>query len=182
MQDVLGQTSGRLCIWTMVLPQNCFSHSILGMKPSLCLKEDDKRESFLELLSMFIVSTSLVTLFIAFCHIWGFLGDSEGKESPHNGWDPGLIPGLGRSPGEGNSYPFQYSCQENSMDRGAWRAIGHEVAKSWTWLRDLTLSLFLPYTHKYFVPTFPSHLPCLFKFLIMEEVYIIQGHLCCLPH
>ena len=43
--------------------------------------------------------------------------------------------GLGRSPGEGNGNPLQYSCLENSMDRGAWRATVHGVAKSWT-LRD----------------------------------------------
>ena len=45
--------------------------------------------------------------------------------------DAGLIPGLGRSPGEGNGNPFQYSCLENPMDRGAWRATVHGVAKSW---------------------------------------------------
>ena len=42
-----------------------------------------------------------------------------------------LIPGWGRSPGEGNGNPLQYSCLENSMDRGAWWATVHEVAKSW---------------------------------------------------
>ena len=52
----------------------------------------------------------------------------------------GSIPGLGRSPGEGNSSPYQYSCLENSMDRGAWPAIFHEVAKSQTQLNNL-------YTH-----------------------------------
>ena len=46
--------------------------------------------------------------------------------------DVGLIPGLGRSPGVGIGNPLQYSCLENSMDRGAWRAIVHRVAKSWT--------------------------------------------------
>ena len=46
----------------------------------------------------------------------------------------GLIPGLGRSPGEGNSYPLQDSCLENSMDRGAWQA--HGVSKSWTRLSE----------------------------------------------
>ena len=50
----------------------------------------------------------------------GFLGGSDGKESACNVGDLGLIPGLGRSPGEGNGYPLQYSCLENSMDRGAW--------------------------------------------------------------
>ena len=47
-----------------------------------------------------------------------------------NAGDPGLIPGSGRSPGEGNDYPFQYSCLENFMDRGAWWAIVHGVTKS----------------------------------------------------
>jgi len=46
--------------------------------------------------------------------------------------DTGLIPGSGRSPEEGNDNPLQYSCLENSMDRGAWWATVHGVAKSWT--------------------------------------------------
>ena len=48
----------------------------------------------------------------------------------------GLIPGLGRSPGEGNGYPLQYSCLGNSMDRGAWRATVHGVEKSQTRMSD----------------------------------------------
>ena len=47
---------------------------------------------------------------------WGFPGASDSKESACNAGDLGLIPGLGRSPGEGNSYPLQYSGLENSMD------------------------------------------------------------------
>ena len=50
----------------------------------------------------------------------------------------GSIPGLGRSPGEGCGNPLQYSCLENPMDRGAWRATVHRVAKSWTWLKQLS--------------------------------------------
>ena len=50
--------------------------------------------------------------------------------------DASSIPGLGRSPGEGNGNPFQYSYLENSMDRGAWWAAVHGVAKGWTQLRD----------------------------------------------
>ena len=46
------------------------------------------------------------------------------------------MPGWRRSPGEGNGNPFQYSCLENSMDRGAWWAIVHGVEKSWTQLSD----------------------------------------------
>ena len=66
----------------------------------------------------------------------GFPGGSDGKESACNSGDLGLIPGLGRSPGEGNGYPLQYSCLENSMDRGAWWAIVHGVAKSRTRLSN----------------------------------------------
>ena len=64
-----------------------------------------------------------------------FPGDSVDKESACNAGDPGLIPELGRSPGEGNGNPLQYSCLENSMDRGAWQAtfrgverVGHDIA------------------------------------------------------
>ena len=54
------------------------------------------------------------------------------KSLPVNTGDPGSIPGWGRSPGEGNGNPLQYSCLENLMDRGAWWAILHMVAKSQT--------------------------------------------------
>ena len=49
----------------------------------------------------------------------GFPGSSDGKESAYNAGDPGLIPGWGRSPGEGNGYPLHYSCLENSITGGA---------------------------------------------------------------
>ena len=54
----------------------------------------------------------------------------DGKESACNGGDPGSIPGSGRSPGEGNGNPLQYSCLENSMERGAWWSLVHGVAES----------------------------------------------------
>ena len=57
----------------------------------------------------------------------GFSDGSDGKASTHNAGDPGSIPGLGRSPGEGNGNPHQYSCPENSMDRGAWWATDKEL-------------------------------------------------------
>ena len=63
-------------------------------------------------------------------------GSSVGKESTCSTRDLGLIPGLGRSFGEGNGNPLQYSCLENSMDRGVWWAAVHGVAKSWTQLSD----------------------------------------------
>ena len=70
----------------------------------------------------------------------GFPGGSYGKESTCSAGDLGLIPGLGRSPGEGNDNPLQYSCLRNAMGRGAWGATVHGVSKSWTQLRD-SLSL-----------------------------------------
>ena len=54
------------------------------------------------------------------------------KASAYNAGDPGLIPVSGRSPGEGNGSPLQYSCLENFKDRGAWRAIVHGISKSRT--------------------------------------------------
>ena len=67
-----------------------------------------------------------------------FPGSSDGKASVYNAGDPGSIPGLGRSPGERNGNPVQYSWLENPMDRGAWWATVHGVAKSRTQLSDIT--------------------------------------------
>ena len=61
---------------------------------------------------------------------------SNGKKSACDAGDQSLIPGLGSSFGEGNGNPLQYSCLENSMDRGAWWATVHGVTKSWTRLSD----------------------------------------------
>ena len=61
-----------------------------------------------------------------------WLSSKESACNVGDAGDMGLIPGLGRSPGEGNSNPLQYSCLENPMDSGAWRATVHEVTKSWT--------------------------------------------------
>ena len=63
-----------------------------------------------------------------------------GKEYACNAGDPGSIPGLGRSPGERHGNPLQYSCLENPVDRGSWRATAHGVAKSQTRLSDFTYS------------------------------------------
>ena len=67
-----------------------------------------------------------------------FLGGSDGKESACNVGDWGSNPGLGRTSGEGNGNPLQYSCLENSMDRRDCHATVHGVAKSLTLLSDYT--------------------------------------------
>ena len=76
----------------------------------------------------------------------------DGKASAYNVGDLGSIPGLGRSPGQGNGNPLQYSCLENPMDRGAWQATVPEVTKSQTQLSDFTHSLAL------FTPKIIAHL------------------------
>ena len=70
----------------------------------------------------------------------GFPGGLVVKNSPANAGDMGLIPGLGRSPGEGNGNPLQYSCLGNLMDRGAGQATVHPVTKSRTRLKRLSSS------------------------------------------
>ena len=81
--------------------------------------------------------------------VMGFPGGSEAEASACNAGDLGSIPGLGRSPGEGNGSPLQYSCLENPMDGEDWWAMVHGVAKSWTRLSDFTslhrfVTVFLP--------------------------------------
>ena len=71
--------------------------------------------------------------------MWTYLVLSDGKESACNLGVLGLIPGLRKSPGEGNGYPLQYSGLENFMDRGAWQATVHVVAKIRTQLRNFIL-------------------------------------------
>ena len=72
----------------------------------------------------------------------GFPGDSDSKESACTAGDPGLIPGLERSPGKGIGCPLQYSCLENPMDTGAWQATVHGVAKNRTLATD-TFTVFV---------------------------------------
>ena len=73
---------------------------------------------------------------LTFCFATG----SDGKESACNAGDPSSIPGLGRSPGEGNGTPLQYSCLENPMKGGAWQATVLRVTKSRTRLSDFTFT------------------------------------------
>ena len=73
-------------------------------------------------------------IYISLSLLLDFPGSSDGKESAYNEGNPGLIPGFRRPHGEGNDYPLQYSCLENSMDKEAWQAV-HGVTKSQAWLR-----------------------------------------------
>ena len=78
-----------------------------------------------------------ILVFLIYIYV-GFPGGSDGKASACNAEDPGSIPGSGRSPGEGNGNPLQYSCLENSMDGGAWWATVHGITKSQTRLSNFT--------------------------------------------
>ena len=82
-----------------------------------------------------VQAVQTVVLLSAF-YLMGFPGGSEVKVSACNVGDLGLIPGSGRSPGEGNGNPLQYSCLENPKDKGAGWATVHGVAKSRTRLSD----------------------------------------------
>ena len=79
-------------------------------------------------------------------------------------WDLGSICGSGRSPGERNGNPLQYSCQKNPMDRGSWQAVFQSVANSWTWLSDWT------HTHIH------THTP-----LLISRFFAISNQLNVLP-
>ena len=68
----------------------------------------------------------------------GFPGGSDGKESTCDTGDLGLILGSGRSPGEGNGYPLQYSCLEKPINKGVWRAIVHGITKESDMIEQLS--------------------------------------------
>ena len=122
-------------------------------------------------------------------NIWIILGFpvcSDSKESTFNARDQGSIPGSGRSHGEGNGYPFQYCCLENPMDRGAWWATVHGIAKSWknwvtftcmwiilTPLLLIKIILAMPY-HVIFINKPHRFIGCNSRTLFMSEGYIQQ--------
>ena len=116
-----------------------FSYTLLGtiIDDLLCLPEilpvrtpppqAPPLASFSPLLLFFLLELSM-----------DFPGGSDGKASVYNEGDLGLIPGSGRCAREGNGNPLQYYCLGNSMDRGAWKATVHGVAKSRTRLSNFT--------------------------------------------
>ena len=113
-------------------------------------------------------------------HYLVFPGGSDGKESVCHAGDPGWIPGLGRSPGEGDGNPFQYSCLENPMDRGAGWATVHGVTKSQTWL---STCMTLPFWTSP-VPR-PALLLRLWSLALPEwpcSPVTAQCYLCCIPY
>ena len=101
-----------------------------AMKRNLGFSTPGKKEG-LEI--MFIIDELIISTWRR-----GFPGGSDGKSSACNVGDLGLIPGSGKSPGEGNGNPLQYSCLEGSMDGGACLAIVHGIAKSQTRLSNFT--------------------------------------------
>ena len=113
---------------------SCCTHlsQTLGIDRPICLQFP------LQKAQKYIEETSKVPFIVNGITGAYFPGGSDGKASTCNAGDPGLIPRSGRSPGEGNGNPLQYSCLENSMDRGDWWATVHGVAKSWTWLSNFT--------------------------------------------
>ena len=124
----------------------------LGMVPNLCLEvvslREARRAGRAALLTLQtqggevcrracdLKAESFFFFFFFFFKVFicsfGFPGDSDGKESACNAGNQGSIPELGRSPGEGNGNPLQYSCLANSTDGGAWWAPVHGVARSGT--------------------------------------------------
>ena len=91
----------------------------------------------------------------------------------YNAGDLGSIPGLGRSPGEGNGSPLQYYCLENPMDRGAWQATVHGVAESQTRLSDFSSHVYI-YTHSDLLDHFHFFsplVPLTYKYLLYPPSY-----------
>ena len=114
----------------LILPRHFFSSRLCPLYLLSPEKKKKRRPSIIPHITFAAVS-------IPYRAWWGFPGGSVGKEFACDAGDPGLIPGLGKTPGERDGNPFQYFCLENPMDRGAWWwAIVHGVTKNWTRLSD----------------------------------------------
>ena len=89
--------------------------------------------------------------------------------------DMGSIPGLGRSPGGGHGNPFQYSCLENSMDRGTWQTIVHIITKSWTRLKQLSMHTYAyVYIYMKCYSEFWRVFLCVFSLKIFWKFFILS--------
>ena len=93
-------------------------------------------------LSIIYLSTQHIVNYLAgFIHIRASQVAQQGKKSISSAGDMSLIPGSGRSLGGGHGNPLQYSCLENSVDRGVWWATIYRIVNSWTWLKQLSISI-----------------------------------------
>ena len=120
-------------LWTkMQQKKNKFCSTTFGPHKQYLTQ---KKTAVLSVLPMSI-HLFLRNKYILILYFGVFPGGSDSKEPACNVGDLGSIPGSGRSPGEGNGNPLQYSCLENSVDGGAWGAVIHGVAKSQTRLSD----------------------------------------------
>ena len=108
-----------------LLPSAVHRNSLSGVFPFQKFEKGTKKSTR----NFEFISQKAVFYTLIFTYHWGFPGGSDGKESVCSAGDLGSIPGLGRSLGEGNGYPLQYSCLDNPMDRGAWWATVHGVAR-----------------------------------------------------
>ena len=104
--------------------------------------------------------------------LWGFSGGSHGEESTCKAGDLGSIPGLGRSPGEGNGNSLQSSCLENRMDSRGWQATVHGVAKSQTRLSHFHLSVPQVILHNALYVSL--NVPCLCWLWLVTCVYLLS--------
>ena len=93
-------------------------------------------------INLFFLEELLLLIFQVVSINMDFPDGSDGKASAYNAGDPGSIPGLGRSSGEGNGNPLQYSCLENPMDRGVLQATVQGVTKSRKRLSNFTFTFF----------------------------------------
>ena len=101
--------------------RNLWNDSFSVVGPAACHCKSDLEHKY---------THSLMYCLQLLCTTEGFPCSSVGKESACNAGDPGSIPGSGRSPGEGNGNPAQYSCLENTKNRGAWQTTAHGVART----------------------------------------------------
>ena len=115
--------------WSLPLPVGGWDCRV---QPTRLNKQREQEKKCVVLYPLLHVSVYLFFSYCSNCGFTGFPGGSDGKESACSVGDPGLIPESGRSPEEGNGFPLQNSCLENSMDRGAWQG----YAKSQIWLSN----------------------------------------------